>query len=498
LLQKPRINDQARRQANLLIPLNLISDQALSGSAGERPRSLDWIGARTAEQWLKVLRIKTPLGGVYLNTAKFSPQIEVTVTDSTGHITKESATQPEYFYPHEIPDQKISTVKDIEKALSSIQGSSEEKFTKLDPSLKRLDILWETYSTDELSAADTPFSSALSEEERGLVERHKVVVYASFLRSAKMWGDLNDNVLKLKPGERLIHGGLQMASDFMPQGDLAIIPLTSTIGYQANSHIIVHFADGSPDMGRKVFQPELTKLAEKIAVRCVTIFKRYLQHLKPDTGATTLAPDKELYDWRAAQVIYRDKNPLSFISGGNELTILSMPQQEQDVIALFHQLIGLGTIRGLNFFATSQNERYDSLYSLNYKNDSFKFSKKLNPLGVNPSFAFPYLSEPRILEYKFDLDALIRDFSTEVKFATHINLVVCWKATKQFREKYFLSSLLVGDEGSSRTVYGATHQAYPEGGGAQPHFEVLILDDLLRYLQDPEVEEARQKSVYKD
>ena len=32
LLQNPRINDQAQRQANPLIPLNLISDQALSES----------------------------------------------------------------------------------------------------------------------------------------------------------------------------------------------------------------------------------------------------------------------------------------------------------------------------------------------------------------------------------------------------------------------------------------------------------------------------------
>ncbi|MDP3673480.1 MAG: hypothetical protein Q8R44_00040 [Novosphingobium sp.] len=30
LLQNPRINDQVRRQANLLTPLNLISDQALN------------------------------------------------------------------------------------------------------------------------------------------------------------------------------------------------------------------------------------------------------------------------------------------------------------------------------------------------------------------------------------------------------------------------------------------------------------------------------------
>ena len=48
----------------------------------------------------------------------------------------------------------------------------------------------------------------------------------------------------------------------------------STIGYQANSHVIVHFSDGDPDMGRKTFQPELTELAEVLAVRAVNTMKR--------------------------------------------------------------------------------------------------------------------------------------------------------------------------------------------------------------------------------
>ena len=36
----------------------------------ERPRDLGWIGARNANQWLDVLRLKTPLGGVYLTTGE--------------------------------------------------------------------------------------------------------------------------------------------------------------------------------------------------------------------------------------------------------------------------------------------------------------------------------------------------------------------------------------------------------------------------------------------
>ena len=140
-----------------------------------------------------------------------------------------------------------------------------------------------------------------------------------------------------------------MASDFMVQGDLSIIPLTSTIGYQANTHVIVHFTDGSPDMGRKVFQPELTELAEILSVRCVNVFKRYLQHLKPDTGSVAVTPDKDLYDWKKAQETYRDKSPLSVAIDEKAIALLSRPQQEQDVIALYHELLGMDVLRGIEF-----------------------------------------------------------------------------------------------------------------------------------------------------
>jgi hypothetical protein len=470
----------------------------IGGTAGERPKKLDWIGARTAEQWLHVLRIKTPLGGVYLKTSVFAPIVTINVIDNTGTETVVESKKPEYYYPHEIPGSKTATVKDIEKQFLSIAGSSEEKFSRLDGSYKRLDCLWEIWERDEIFSEKGPFYSALTDDQRSLVEKHNVIIYAAFLRSAKMWTDFNDNVLKLKPGERIMKGGLQMASDFMVQGDPLIIPLTSAIGYQANSHVIVHFTDGSPDMGRKVFQPELKELGEDLSVRAVNIFKKYLLHLKPDTGATTTAPDKELYEWKKTQESYRDKSPLAFKTPNGRVSLLSRPQQEQDVIALYHQLIGLGVIRGICFLATSQSDRYDSLYILDYDGYELAFEKSSNPLGVSSSQGFPYQSEPRVLEYKFDLDALVRDFSTEVKYPKHVNLVVCWKATKQFREKYYLNSLLVGDEGSNRLAFGATHQAYSDGNTTQPDFEVLILEDLLNYLQDPVGEEARQRTRYSD
>ena len=89
------------------------------------------------------------------------------------------------------------------------------------------------------------------------------------------------------------------------------------------------------------------------------------------------------------------------------------------------------------------------------------------------------------------------DIESDLKFPQHINFVVCWKASGAFKGRFYLNSLIVGEEGSARITYGSTHQAYSESSN-ELRFEVLVLQDLLNFLQDPVAEGARQKLVYKD
>jgi hypothetical protein len=465
-------------------------------ASGERPRDLSWIGARNAEQWLSVLRIKTPLGGVYLTTTKFHPTVFVKVIDPEGKASEESTSNCEYYYPHEIPG-KVKSLDEIQEALAKIQGDANTKFSKLPNEFKKLDCMYEIWTKPQLLADDSDFSSSIDNSDRELIDRHNVVVYAAFLSSAKQWSYFNDDVLGLRRGQRIMHGGLQLASDTMIQGDSLVIPLTSAIGYQANAHVIVHFTEGNPDMGRKVFQPELKALAEKLAVRVVTIFRRYLQHRKPDSGPPSITASRALHDWRRKQEDHRDGHPLSFQFEGRRISIISEPQKEQDVVALFHELLGIGLLRGYEVFATSQSEVYDSLYSLKYPSDAgFRFDRSKHPLGVSDRLV-PSETEPKVLEFKFDFESLIDDFESELKSAEHIDLVVCWTTSKRYKDRFFFRSLLVGDEGSERIAYGATHQAFSESSQDR-RFEVMVLKDLLSYLSNPSEEEARQKQFYKD
>lgn len=470
----------------------------LGNSPGERPRDLGWIGARNAAQWLSVLRIKTPLGGLYLTTSKFRAAVRVTVVDPEGSTTSEETENCEYYYPHEIPG-KVQSLTDIKAAIAKVSGDANTKFSRLSSEFKKLDCMYEVWSKGQLLDEEGEFDSALDgEQDRVLIERHNVVVYGAFLSSARQWNAFNDGVLALRKGQKVMQGGLLLATDGMIQGDALVIPLTSAIGYQANAHIIVHFTDGNPDMGRKVFQPELKALAERLAVRAVTVFRRYLQHRKPDAGPPTILASRALHDWKRQQEAHADRHPLALELAEGRICLVSEPQQEQDVVALFHQLLAIRLLKGYRIFATSQSETYDSLYSLDYRSaGDVQYSREINPLGVSDRISDHSETEPKVLEYKFDFDSLVEDFEREVKTAEHIELVVCWSVGSEYKDRFYLKPLLVGDEGGERIQYGATHQAFSESS-QDLRFEVIVLKDLLAYLQDPSAEVARQKIVYSD
>jgi hypothetical protein len=464
---------------------------------GERPRDLGWLGAKTAQQWYDVLRIKTPLGGIYLSSAEFYPTVTITVR--TPEKTEQTFERAEYYYPHDIPDLKTASVSDLKKAIDSIQGDPDTKMTKLSSDFKRLQCIYEVWDCADILAEGSDFlHPEITEEQKELIDRHKVIMYGCFLNSAKLWTEFSETVLGLRKGQKIVQGGLQMACDFMPQGDLAVIPLTSAAGYAANAHIIVHFTDGNPDLGRKVFQPELTALAEKLAVRAVSVFRRYLRHLRPDSGAESITADKKIHEWKKSQEEYRVQNPLAFVHSGHALALVSRPRQEQDVIALFHELIGMGILKGYRFFGTSQSDMYDSVFFMEYsESDPVAFHQKNRKLGISNDFVLPVLTEPKILEYKFEFESLVRDIEKDEKFLKHINLVVCWSVSGDYKERFYLQSLLVGDEGSVRTIYGTTHRVFSHGSN-QPEFELIVLEDLMNWLRSPSDEEARQKHRYTD
>lgn len=281
----------------------------------------------------------------------------------------------------------------------------------------------------------------------------------------------------------------------MVQGDLIPIALKRNSGLQEYTFIIVHFKGGNPDTGRKSFQPELKEIAEHLASKITAYIINFRDLFKPDTGATkNLDPENNLYKLIKSLVKYRDTNPIAYPSISKNFTYLSKPQEEQDVIAVFNQLIGIGIIKGIFIYSNSYNLMYDSIIELNY--DESCIYNDANELGVRSDIQLGEPYHPMVLEYKFDFDALLREFDNGTKYASHIQLVVCWKVSGAYKEDYTLKSLLIEREGNTRVFFGATHKAFLPGKLNGATIELIILEDLINFLLHPDSEIANQKAKY--
>lgn len=472
-----------------------IIELRLSGQGSEKPKDLGWHGATNAKQWFDILRITTPMGGVYLDNAKFYPKFVVKVIDYTGQFSTEEGQQVDYFYPHEINGLKTCSLGDIRKKMSAIEGDPQFVQAKLPESMKNLDCIYELWDSKSLLDEKKISQGRLNEYQKILIEQYKVMVYGTHLTTVKTFDSFNE-ILGLRKGIQFLRGGLQLATDNMVQGELLVIPLKRFTGYQRNTHIVVHFTDGNPDIGRKTFQPELKELAEVIAESIAESFIKYRTLLKADTGATAhITPDKELHVWKKDQEMWRDANPLNLIDIHENLSYHSVPQEEEDVIALYHQMIGCGLIKGINFFGSKRTEKYDALVEYNYRDSSFAYSAQ-NVLGVRSDLDFPWESEPKVLEYKYDLDALFRDFDKSIKFSKHISLAVCWKYSQESTNNMIIMSYLINSNGDGRYTFGATHRAvFP---GTNDGFDIIILSELISYLKDQNLESAKQRAKYED
>jgi hypothetical protein len=463
-----------------------------------RPRDLTWVHATTADQWKTVLLIKTPLGHITFpgDTDYQAVKFDLEVVDADGNSTTLKQQTAGYIYPHTV----ISSSIDIDDLVAEQKRLAEKQqdTSKLPDKYKRLNAVYGFWDTTKLLEMEE------DAKIQALIQQYKVKAYGFFGYSVKLWDQFNDSIAKLRKGMRILRGGLQLATDHMPQGDLLIIPLTSNIGYQNQAHVIIHFEKADPDLGRKGFQPELRSTAEQLAVAIVNRLKKWRHLLKADSGASpSIVGASNLDVWIKQQEAHETKRPLkitnpNFFAPLNEVSITSLPVSEQDVIVLFNQLVAGGVIRGLRLLATSSHQQYDGIfrYAVTEPLQNHHFDKITNPLGVQDlRHDKAFLSKPFVLEYKYNLDALIQEFENEEKTESHIDLAVTWEIGEQWKKRYSVTSLLEFENLQHREFHGMTHIFRDERTG-DVRFYAIILSELLEFLSDPDAAQASQKLRY--
>lgn len=468
------------------------------GDSNTRPKDLSWYQASTAEQWRYLLLTKTPLGVISISGAESQVKFNLSVVDKNGTITSVTNEKSSYLYPHKLIASSVN-LDDVRKAQAALQSKGQDS-SQVPQRFFKTSGIYEFLQTEELKQ----FRQWKNTENAiSLIEEYKISAYGYFGYSTQIWDHLNDVVARLRKNYRFLKGGLQLANNHMIQGELLVIPLTSDTGYQNQCHIVVHFQNADPDLGRKGFQPELKEIAESISVAIVNRLKSWKRLLKPDTGAqATIDRDTELHNWLRKQEDHETAAPLKltnehFFIPTKKISILSTPQSEQDVIVLFSQLLAGGVIRGIKLLATSQTMQYDGVFRfvITPPPEHLQFDEKENPLGiVDAQVSAEKRSPPKILEYKYCVDGLIRDFESGEKTQKDISLVIAWSMGKLWRKSYEITSLIDSANISHREYHGVTHIMRSQN----TVLHAIILEELIQYLNDPSEAQRQQERRYSD
>lgn len=461
------------------------------------PKRLDWIQAANAETWAKILLIKTGIGSAMPSKLI---KTEVVVV-SGGKSTMKTLNGTGYLWLNESAAKKLR-IRDVLKA----EDEQYRKYgmdRKMPDKYLNLDFLFDSWNTAELHEL---LASRLDAEELAILEKHRPALSVEFGYTAKIWSKFNDD-LNLRSGYRVLNTGIQLAANNMPQGEVIQVPLAKNIGRQNQLHFLLHFENYTPDLGRKGFHRELTDFAKKVS-RLVTdhTLSRLRKYLKANTGVSPdLVREMEINDWKKDMLAHECAKPLllksqHFFLPTERVSITSAPTREQDVIALFHQLIAGGVIRGLSIMSTNERFTYDGLFRIGFDlpAEIYTYESKKNPLGVPEETASQLhgkVTDPRVLEYKLCLDGLIEDIDSQDKFIKDIDLCIAWTTGDLYRERYGIVSLLVPENADQRQYHGVTHSLIDIETSSKC-CDLIILSELIDSLNDPEGTAEAQRAKY--
>jgi hypothetical protein len=305
----------------------------------------------------------------------------------------------------------------------------------------------------------------------------------------------------------VVKPGIQLAANHMPQGDVIQVSLTRYIGRQNQVHFLIHFDNYTPDLGRKGFSKPLVEFAADLTKAIVQVQIPIIrENMKKDSGAAPdLGRQLKLDEWKQEMLEHEKTAPLKidsehFFHPTKRISITSIPTREQDVIALFHEMISGGVIRGIRVMATNERLTYDSLCRISFMDDRsvYEYDEKANPLGVEDGILDEMHGKettPQVLEYKFSLDGLMSDLDAQEKNMSDLDLCVAWELGSDWEKRYAVTTLLIPENVPQREFHGATHILQdPESGAKQ--VSLIILSDLVEVLVTPERGYERQRERF--
>ncbi len=192
-------------------------------------------------------------------------------------------------------------------------------------------------------------------------------------------------------------GGFVTSTKGMPTGISIELKPRGSAGYVPNFFIIIDDPALKFDIGRKSVHGRQQGMLREIAYEN---FREYINTTRRYMGGEI---DPEVADWNRDEV-FNEVEGLPDLRSSKTRFVKRPNSQEATVAAMFFEQMGKGQFEDVKPLISGYKERYD-LYA-KWKNRRF------------------------VLEFKFNLAELFRDFTEERKMFSEINAVVVWEVTE--------------------------------------------------------------------
>ncbi len=362
------------------------------GMAGD----IEDIFAQSINQIILILRTKTAIGNTRILFG--GPALNVLVTLKITNIagkTSQSNVAPSFWSPDELLADKSKLIDYNDFTTKAAHLSDAQKTKMLSGGMIRL----------------------IGSEPRG----GRDIKYAVYcVNSRNTWKEFcTRNHLTLAGGpdgetRNLYEGGIYVSSKGMPSGITLVPPQTGEMSYWPIFFMLIEDDSITFDVGRKSIPNRTSGLLRDIAKKQFYQILPLVKYLSKDpaTGSSPLQFQDKVNT-------FADFKKLPDL-GVKEIGYLKHPDaQEGAVVAIFHELVGAGILKGYETYRTGLKQTYDlwGHYIVRPEDVGSDFRDRAKGGVVECDL---------VIEFKYFADSIMDDLTSAVKFLPDIDLIVCW------------------------------------------------------------------------
>lgn len=236
--------------------------------------------------------------------------------------------------------------------------------------------------------------------------------------------------------------GIFVSTRTMPTAIQIPPPRSQQAAYWGSYFILLEYDNLKLDMGRKHIRGGANLMLRTVAR---SIFNETVNSL-PQFISKTVQPFK-LLDKENSLDELKAKSRTAEDLGLPQIPYLKVPTEEQDVISVFHELLGNGLLKGYRTYRSAINEQYDAF--INYKPDQTVLGEIVKRSKI-PSNGYDFFAE-----FKFEASRILPDYET-IKNPRDIKLLICWQLDpKPFKDQNI--TVLEIEPGGSH-FHGVSHE----------------------------------------